>query len=177
MLRALALALLLAAPLSGCLSSGPFDDLWEDLDVEERFETREVVNETQTFSPAGLADPSILPPESPEDVRDPYEATFELPAGTRSLQMVFFVNFTTPESPVPGVPQGEVTVFLQGPEGEERQNVTLQATAGGSFDVRRPNPGTWTYGFRALGNGEVGFHATAVVPTATQEASGSFVHP
>lgn len=162
---ALALATIILAP--GCLDSNTYEGLWDDLEAEDEYHEQSFLIETINFSVAGLADP-MNPPGSEEDASDSWNETITLPNGTQSMTVLFQVNFSAsdlPDSPLPtNPPDGDISIYAQSPEGEQGQNTTLQENANLGFEFTNPNPGDWTIGFDARGEGTITFRVLATVP-------------
>lgn len=167
-MRRVLLAVLLVTPASvGCLDSGIIDDLRNDLEAEDKFERRVFLDEQVPFTPAGIADPDATV-DSPDDVSTRWNETIRVPDGTRSLTVKFRINFTNPDpsGPLPqNPPDGQVEVFVEGPEGSNvSRSLTRTESANAGFDFNTPSEGEWTVGMRARGNGTVAFNVHGVVP-------------
>lgn len=171
MARALFVAILVGMLLvPGCVDSETFDDVWTDLEAKPQYQERTLFNTQVEFSADGTVDPSS-PPGGSEDIGDRWTTNITIPEGTRSITVVFTVNFTTPdpsEAPLPAsppnTPNGQIRVFTQGPNAaNESQNVTYQESAEGGFDFQRPTAGDWTLGLDAIGQGTVTFRVFGTV--------------
>lgn len=165
-MRSLLLAVLLLAPAAtGCLDGSFLDQIRNDLEAEDENEERTLLSERVGFSPAGIVDPNKTV-DGPEDVSTQWNQTVAVPEGTRSMTVLFNINFTSVPSPDPlpeDPPDGEVRVYVQKPDGEER-SLTRTAPAQAGFDFTRPQSGDWTVGMDARGNGTVTFNVHAIVP-------------
>ncbi|MDX1611125.1 MAG: hypothetical protein R3185_02065 [Candidatus Thermoplasmatota archaeon] len=170
---ALLAAILLASGMAGCIDVGErWDDLQNDLRVEPRFTQTILFEEEQAFSFSGALDPTS-PPQGASDVGANWTTSFPVPEGTRSMRVLFVVNFTqAPPSPPDPLPsptnqEGEVRVFVRpaNASANETQDEFYQASGAGGFDFRRPAGGDWTIGFdQAIGEGTVSFRVEAQVP-------------
>lgn len=175
MARALLVAALAGVLLMpGCVDSGTFDDLWTDLEAEPKYEERSLFNEQVDFSPSGTLDPDN-PPSTTDDASHRWSENITIPEGTRSITVLFTVNFTKP-GPSDGVlpenspgPDGQIEIFVRGPDADnETQNVTYEEAARGGFDFNGPTAGDWTLGFEARGEGTVTFRVFGTVLVADQ---------
>lgn len=165
-MRSLVLAVLLIAPaFAGCVNGSFVDRIRNDLEAEDEHEERTLLSEEVGFSPVGIADPNKTA-DGPEDASTQWNETVPVPEGTRSLTVLFAINFSTPSSPDPvptNPPDGEVRVYVKMPSGEER-SLTRSEPAQAGFDFTNPDPGGWTVGMDARGNGTVTFNVHAIVP-------------
>lgn len=157
--------LLLASAASGCLDGSFVDRIRNDLQAEEEFEDRSLMNEEIEFTPLDVVDPQN-PPEDPTSIGTQWNGSVQVPPGARSLTVSFEIDFTTPEPPgglpAPSV-ENEVTVYVETADGEQR-NLTRSEPATVGFDFSNPTAGEWTVGMTARGNGTVGFNVNAIVP-------------
>jgi hypothetical protein len=166
MRRLLAAVLLVTSAFAGCLDGSVLEGLREDLEAEDEFEQRSLLDVEVPFSPAGIVDPD----RSYEDERDAstqWNDTFAVPNGTRSMTVIFEIDFNGSEQQddLPGnPPDGEVRVYLTSPDGEVDRNLTRNEPAQAGFDFTGPKAGDWTIGMDARGNGTVSFDVDATVP-------------
>lgn len=170
-----AIAALLLIPTTGCLDGASFDDLWTDLEAKDRFQERALFEDTVEFSPTGVTDsPGV--PGGPEDVSDRWNATFDVPDGTRQLTVLFTVNFSTSDAqqPLPAnPPDGSIFVYTRGPNPtNESQNLTVEEPIRAGFDFTNPTGGQWTVGYQARGQGTVSWTVLGLVPVEDQSSSG-----
>lgn len=160
-------ALLLTAGLTGCLGLDErWDDLRGDLEVEPRFTSEVLLNESDAFSVTDVLDPTA-PPTGEEDIGASWNASVQVPNGTKRMRVLFTVDFTEPPEELPPLPteqRGEVRVFVQPPSDETREQV-FQASGSGGFDIRAPEEGRWQVGYdQGLGQATVSFTVQATVP-------------
>lgn len=163
-MRSILLAVLLLGPaLTGCLDTSVFEDLRNDLEAEDEYEDRELLLEEVDFGPTGVADPDRSV-EDEDDVSSQWNTTVQVPEGVRSVTVTFAINFTSPAEPTGTLADPrEVRVYVQPSEGEERSISRSQGATVG-FDFPTPDPGEWTLGLEARGNGTVTFTMNGVVP-------------
>jgi hypothetical protein len=166
-MRHLVLALLLVTSpaLSGCLSEDQIGNLYDDLEVKDKFESHTLLLETTPFSPTGTAEPEM--PNGTEDVGQTWQDTFQVPNGTQRITIVFDVTFSTPDEPDPvpvNAPQGDLDAYVYGPDREQNNSRTFTQSADVKFGFNDPDEGEWTAGFEARGNGSVRVAVTGVVP-------------
>lgn len=163
-MRSLLAALLLLGPaFTGCLDTSVFEELRNDLEAEDEFENRVLLREEVAFTPAGVADPNKTF-EDEDDASSEWNTSVQVPEGVRSVTVTFTINFTSPASPTGTlVDPRQVEVYVDPSEGEQR-NLTRSQPATVGFDFPRPEPGEWTLGMQARGNGTVTFNVDAIVP-------------
>lgn len=167
---ALLAALLLTAPLAGCVDLGErWDELKGELEANPTFRQTRLLEETQGFSATGLVDPTS-PPSSPTDLGDRWNTTFNVSDLTRNAQVLFRVDFDEEaEDPTGQLPsqRGQIRIFVAPPEEAENETtreVFFEASGQGGFDLKGPTPGSWTVGFdQAIGQGNVAFTVDATV--------------
>lgn len=164
-MRALVLAalLVLGPAFTGCLSQDDIGNLYDDLEVEDKFESRVLLSERTPFSPAGALEPTV--PNDTDEVGQSWTESFFVPNNTRRISVVFDVAFSTQEAPLPGtVPEGDARVHVESPDGSENRSRTFTKTADVRFGFNQPDEGDWTAGFEARGNGSVAVKVTGIVP-------------
>lgn len=164
----LVVALTLAMLMPGCLNGGSVESLWKDLEAKPKFQERSLFNDRVEFSPDGIADPDN-PPEDQDDLGSRWSTNITIPEGTRTMTVLFTVNFSTselPDAPLPGgapdVPDGQVEIRVEGP-GNESRNISYTEPTRGGFDFNGPTPGEWTLSLNAVGDGSVLFRVVGEV--------------
>ncbi len=164
----LLILLAMTLPLAGCVEGG-VDRIWNDLEAQPDYVEKSLYHDQHAFAPTGILDPQD-PPEDPDDLSDREQVPVTVPEGTRSMTVIFDVNFSMPDTdevPIgnPLSQEGQITIYVQGPSEEENQTITYEQSARGGFDFNGPTPGEWTLAYEALGEGTVEWRVFATVPT------------
>lgn len=147
MRRGAALALLLVlSTFSGCTAvEDAWNDLKKDLEAEPKFTRATLFEETVEFSASGALDPTRVG-SGAGDLGDRWNASVTVPDGTRSMRILFVVNFTAPQDRPDPLPdqEGQVRIFVTTPPGTPSTSSTRPRPAGASTSGdRTPGTGRW----------------------------------